>query len=68
MMNTFLIVYLFICLFVVMIIIRTGRPRRCGWLDIPVLQYSHMLNHYASINLTKLDVLSAVPEIKLGKE
>ena len=44
----------------------TGRPRRCGWLDIPLLRYSHMLNDYSSINLTKLDVLSDLDEIKIG--
>ena len=35
----------------------TGRPRRCGWLDIPLLRYSHMINNYTSLNITKLDVL-----------
>jgi len=44
----------------------TGRPRRCGWLDIPVLQYSHAINHYQSLNVTKLDVLSEFPQIKIG--
>lgn len=44
----------------------TGRPRRCGWLDIPVLQYSHALNNFASLNITKLDVLSDLAEIKIG--
>jgi len=44
----------------------TGRPRRCGWLDIPVLQYSHAINGYASLNITKLDVLSDLKEIKIG--
>ena len=44
----------------------TGRPRRCGWLDIPVVQYSHMINNYKSINITKLDVLSGLDEIKIG--
>jgi adenylosuccinate synthase len=44
----------------------TGRPRRCGWLDIPVIQYSHALNNYNSINITKLDVLSSLKEIKIG--
>lgn len=44
----------------------TGRPRRCGWIDIPVLQYSHNVNGYASINITKLDVLSELAEIKIG--
>lgn len=44
----------------------TGRPRRCGWLDIPVLQYSHALNGYASLNITKLDVLSTQSELLIG--
>ena len=44
----------------------TGRPRRCGWLDIPVVQYSHMLNRFASLNITKLDVLSHLDQIKIG--
>lgn len=43
----------------------TGRPRRCGWLDIPVLKYSIMLNSIDSIALTKLDVLSGLDEIKI---
>lgn len=46
----------------------TGRPRRCGWLDIPVLRYSHLLNDYTSINLTKLDILDDLDEIKIGVE
>jgi len=44
----------------------TGRPRRCGWLDIPVLRYSTNINGYSSINITKLDVLSDLDEIKIG--
>jgi len=46
----------------------TGRPRRCGWLDIPVLRYSHLINDYSSINITKLDILSDLDEIKIGIE
>lgn len=46
----------------------TGRPRRCGWLDIPVLHYSNMLNGYASVNITKLDVLTGLKELKIGVE
>jgi adenylosuccinate synthase len=46
--------------------VTTGRKRRCGWLDAVVLQYSHMLNNYTSLNLTKLDVLDELPEVKLG--
>jgi adenylosuccinate synthase len=36
----------------------TGRPRRCGWLDLPVLKYSIMLNGVTELNMTKTDVLS----------
>lgn len=44
----------------------TGRPRRCGWIDIPLLQYGNILNGYTSINITKLDVLSGMKEVKIG--
>lgn len=44
----------------------TGRPRRVGWLDIPVLRYSHLLNGYTFINLTKTDVMDSLDEIKIG--
>lgn len=44
----------------------TGRPRRCGWLDLPQLKFSITINGYTSINLTKLDVLSGLKEIPLG--
>ncbi len=43
----------------------TGRPRRCGWLDILVLKYSIMINSIDSIALTKLDILSGLEEIKI---
>jgi len=46
----------------------TGRPRRCGWLDIPLLRYSHCLNDYSSINLTKLDVLTGLDTIRVCTE
>eukprot|EP00916_Digyalum_oweni_P002593 GHVL01004718.1.p2 GENE.GHVL01004718.1~~GHVL01004718.1.p2 ORF type:complete len:173 (+),score=40.32 GHVL01004718.1:836-1354(+) len=46
----------------------TGRSRRCGWLDMVVLQYAHALNGFGAINLTKLDVLSGLKEIKIAKE
>ncbi|KAJ1564514.1 hypothetical protein HK096_007608 [Nowakowskiella sp. JEL0078] len=48
--------------------VTTGRRRRCGWLDTVVLKYSHMINGYDSINLTKLDVLDQLDEIKIGVE
>ncbi|KAJ2826161.1 Adenylosuccinate synthase, partial [Coemansia sp. 'formosensis'] len=46
--------------------VTTGRPRRCGWLDMVVLRYSNMINGYTSINLTKLDVLDVFDEIKVA--
>lgn len=44
----------------------TGRARRCGWLDIPQMRYSCKINGFTHLNLTKLDVLTGLPEIKLG--
>ncbi|GMP63616.1 hypothetical protein CsSME_00025237 [Camellia sinensis var. sinensis] len=44
----------------------TGRPRRCGWLDVVALKYCCQINGFSSLNLTKLDVLSDLPEIQLG--
>ncbi len=44
----------------------TGRPRRCGWLDLVALRYSAMVNGFTSIALTKLDVLSTFPEIPVA--
>lgn len=41
----------------------TGRPRRCGWLDLSVVNYANMVNGLSSINLTKLDVLDTFAEI-----
>ncbi|MBI3665099.1 MAG: adenylosuccinate synthase [Acidobacteria bacterium] len=41
----------------------TGRPRRCGWFDVPLLRYSTMLNHFTSVVITKLDVLDHRREI-----
>jgi adenylosuccinate synthase len=45
--------------------VTTGRKRRCGWLDLVVLQYSHMVNGYRFLNITKLDVLNQLSELKL---
>lgn len=42
----------------------TGRPRRCGWLDLVALNYSIMLNGVTSLIMTKADVLSGFKEIK----
>lgn len=44
----------------------TGRPRRCGWLDTVVLRYSHMINNFTALNITKLDVLDGLPELKIA--
>lgn len=44
----------------------TGRPRRCGWIDILQLRYTIMLNGVNAIVLTKLDVLNAFDSIGIG--
>jgi adenylosuccinate synthase len=41
----------------------TGRPRRCGWLDLPLLRYSGMINGTSWLVVTKLDVLDELTEI-----
>jgi adenylosuccinate synthase len=41
----------------------TGRPRRCGWLDIPLLRYSNRVNGAEWLVVTKLDVLDELEEI-----
>ncbi len=41
----------------------TGRPRRCGWFDVPLLAYTAMLNGFDSLAVTKLDVLDHLAEI-----
>ena len=43
----------------------TGRPRRCGWLDLVALQYALMINGVTDIALTKADVLDKLDEIKV---
>jgi adenylosuccinate synthase len=43
----------------------TGRERRCGWLDLPLLDYSCMVNGVTELNIMKIDVLSHLPEIKV---
>lgn len=44
----------------------TGRPRRCGWLDLIQLKYSVMLNGVTSIVLTKCDVLETFQQVIVG--
>jgi adenylosuccinate synthase len=43
----------------------TGRPRRCGWLDLVVLKYAKMLNGIDSLVVTKLDVFDTQADIKV---
>ncbi len=43
----------------------TGRPRRCGWFDLPLVKKSISLNGYTCMALTKLDVLSGLHPLKL---
>lgn len=43
----------------------TGRPRRCGWLDLVILKYSFRINGITKIALTKLDVLDVFDKIKV---
>ena len=43
----------------------TGRPRRCGWLDLVILRYAVMLNGIASLVVTKLDVFDTQREIRV---
>ena len=43
----------------------TGRPRRCGWFDIPAAKFSVQVNGLTEIALTKLDVLDEFKEIKV---
>ena len=43
----------------------TGRPRRCGWFDVPLVKYSSIINGLDYVALTKLDVLSIFKEIKV---
>jgi adenylosuccinate synthase len=41
----------------------TGRPRRCGWFDVPLLRYTAAVNGFDSLVITKLDVLDEMDEI-----
>ncbi|NBC17636.1 MAG: adenylosuccinate synthase [Bacteroidetes bacterium] len=42
----------------------TGRPRRCGWLDLVALRYTSMINGFTELAITKLDVLSGLDDLK----
>jgi len=43
----------------------TGRPRRCGWLDLPAMKYSIMVNGINKLFMTKADVMSGFKTIKI---
>ncbi|RYY86260.1 MAG: adenylosuccinate synthetase, partial [Chitinophagaceae bacterium] len=43
----------------------TGRPRRCGWMDLVALKYACMINGVTQIVLTKADVLDAFPTLQV---
>ncbi|MBM4188644.1 MAG: adenylosuccinate synthase [Gemmatimonadetes bacterium] len=44
----------------------TGRPRRCGWFDAPVVRYAARVNGLTALAVTKLDVLDTFEEIPVG--
>ena len=44
---------------------RTGRSRRIGWFDMPVLTYAHQINGFDALVLTKMDKLDTLKEIKI---
>jgi adenylosuccinate synthase len=43
----------------------TGRPRRCGWLDLPALKYAVMINGITNLFLMKADVLSSISQLQI---
>ena len=43
----------------------TGRPRRCGWIDLIALQFACMVNGVTSIIMTKTDILDQIPELNV---
>lgn len=43
----------------------TGRPRRCGWLDLPALRYAIMINGVTKLFMTKSDVMSGFSTVKV---
>jgi len=46
--------------------VTTGRKRRCGWLDLFLLQFTNRVNGYTGIAITKLDILDNLDELKIG--
>merc|ERR1712141_334616 len=45
--------------------VTTGRKRRCGWLDLPMLKFTNSLNGFTALALTKLDILDEMDELKI---
>lgn len=45
--------------------VTTGRPRRCGWFDLPILRHAIRVNGLTQVALTKLDILSGFEKIKV---
>lgn len=45
--------------------VTTGRPRRCGWFDIPIIKHAVRVNGLTELALTKLDVLTGMEELKV---
>ncbi len=46
----------------------TGRPRRCGWFDVPAARYGARVNGLSAMIITKLDILDTLEEIPVGME
>ncbi len=46
----------------------TGRPRRCGWIDLPAIKYANTINGVTQLIMTKADVLNSFKEINVGTE
>lgn len=44
----------------------TGRRRRCGWLDVPLVKFSAMVNGFDSLSITKLDVMTGLKHIRIA--
>ncbi len=48
--------------------VTTGRPRRCGWLDLPALRHAVTVNGLTALTISKIDVLSGFEEIMICRE
>ncbi|TVR02656.1 MAG: adenylosuccinate synthase [Deltaproteobacteria bacterium] len=43
----------------------TGRPRRCGWFDVPAMRFAHRVNGFTGLAITKLDVLTGFSRVRI---